>query len=170
MPRPVIIFDVETTGFSPAAGHRVVEIGAVRLSGGAVGDEFSTLVNPGCKMPQQAQRVHGISDDMLRGQPSPNVAFADFQTFIRGALLVAHNVRFDRAFLASEYARLKIPLNNRFACTLKLSQRKLPLLPNHRLQTVARHLLGGLPGGRQSHRALDDARLVAKVWVELGGG
>ena len=169
MPRQVIIFDVETTGFSPTAGHRVIEIGAVHLDGGATPDEFKTLVDPGCRVPLRAQRVHGISDAMLRGQPPPEVAFTAFRDFIEGALLVAHNVRFDRAFLSHEFARLHLPLTNRFACTLKLSQRKLPWLPNHRLETVARHLLGGLPKGAQSHRALDDARLTARIWQELEG-
>ena len=152
------------------AGHRVIEIGAVRLDDGGAGAEYCTLIDPGRSVPRQAQRVHGISEAMLRGQPTPDVAFAALRAFIGGALLVAHNARFDRAFLASEFARLRLPLNNRFACTLKLSQRKVPLLPNHRLQTVARHLLGGLPREGLSHRALDDARLTAKVWLALGKG
>jgi DNA polymerase III subunit epsilon len=106
---------------------------------------------------------------MLRGQPPPDVVLAAFRDYIDGALLVAHNARFDMAFLRHEFSRLKWPLTNRSSCTLELSRRRLPRLPNHRLETVARHLLGELPAQTRRHRALDDARLTAQVWLRLKG-
>ena len=52
---------------------------------------------------------------------------------------------------------------------MHLARQRLPHLPNHRLETVARHLLGELPEECRLHRALDDARLAARVWLALQG-
>jgi len=163
-----VVFDVETTGLTPSAGHRVIEIGAVCLENSVCTCEFHSLIDPGCKVPAAAQRVHGICDAMLCGQPGPSAVFPDFHRFIEGAVLVAHNARFDISFLRHEFSKQRLPLLNGIRCTLELSRRCLPDLPNYRLQTVARHLLGGLPLQGQLHRALDDARLAARVWVALG--
>jgi DNA polymerase-3 subunit epsilon len=162
-----VAFDVETTGLSPLQGHRVVEIGAVRMNSGMITSEFHSLIDCGCTISKAIQRITGINDDMLRGQPSPDVVFKNFQRFIGKAVLVAHNARFDRSFLQYEFGRLGWTLSNRTRCTLALSRRKLPRLSNHKLVTVARHLFGELAPGVQLHRALDDARLAAKIWMAL---
>lgn len=162
-----VAFDVETTGLSPLHGHRVVEIGAVRMNTGKITSEFHSLIDCGRTIPKTIQRITGINDDMLRGQPSPDVVFKSFQRFVGKAVLVAHNARFDQSFLQHEFSRLGWNLSNRTRCTLALSRRKLPRLPNHRLKTVAQHLFGELPAGVQLHRVLDDARLTAKIWAML---
>jgi len=162
-----VIFDVETTGFSPSRGDRVIEIGAVAVEGGVVVAEFSSLIDAGRRIPLQAQRVHGISNAMLAGQPFPEEVFPRFHEFVSGAVLVGHNVRFDVDFVRHEFGRLGLGLNNHVLCTLELSRRHFPLLPNHRLETVARNILGGLPEVMTLHRALDDARLTARVWLAM---
>ncbi|MBW1940905.1 MAG: 3'-5' exonuclease [Deltaproteobacteria bacterium] len=167
MLKEFVAFDVETTGLSPLQGHRVVEIGAVRMNSGMITSEFHSLIDCGRTIPKAIQRITGINDDMLCGQPSPDVVFKGFQRFIGKAVLVAHNARFDRSFLRYEFNRLGWTLSNRTRCTLALSRRKLPRLSNHRLATVARHLFGELPAGVQLHRALDDARLAGKIWMAL---
>jgi DNA polymerase-3 subunit epsilon len=88
--------------------------------------------------------------------------------FIGTSQLVAHNAAFDRAFVQHELGLLGMPFANPWYCTLQLSRRQLPRLFNHRLETVYRHLFGGLPEEVQRHRALDDARMAARVWIELG--
>ena len=117
-----------------------------------------------------AQRIHGITPTMLHGQPPPAVVFASLRTFIGQAALAAHNVRFDLSFLRNEFGRLGWPLPNRAICTLETCRRRLHMLPDYRLETVARRLLGPLPQDTRLHRALGDARLVARVWVALGEG
>jgi DNA polymerase-3 subunit epsilon len=164
-----VVVDLETTGFSPAR-DRVIEIGAVAVEGGGIVEEFHSLIDPGRTVPGQAQRVHGITDEMLRGQPLPDEILPDFHRFIGQSRLVAHNAPFDLGFLRGEFARLGFGLANRYHCTLQLSRRALPSLPNHRLETVARHLFGRLDDKERLHRALADARLTARVWMALNAG
>ena len=164
-----VVFDLETTGFSPQRGDRVIEIGAVAVISGEVVAEFQSLIRVPRAIPWQASQVHGITDAMLDGQPLPEEVYPDFCDFLGANTLVAHNARFDLPFLAHEFGRLGMGLRNRHICTLQLARRRLPHLSDHRLETVARHLLGPLPAETRLHRALDDARLTARVWMAMGG-
>lgn len=166
----IVALDVETTGLSPSHGHRVIEIGAVAIENGRMIKEFHALVNPGRRISRAAQEVHGITDEMLVGHPSPEIVYPEFHRFITGSLLVAHNAPFDIAFLRHEFYRLGLSLNQSVVCTLDRSRRYCRGLSNYRLETVARYFLGELPFDGKHHRALDDARLVAQVWMALEGG
>ncbi|BDV43652.1 DNA polymerase III subunit epsilon [Geotalea uraniireducens] len=163
-----VAIDVETTGLSPARGDRVIEVGAVALEAGEVVGEFVSLVAPGRPIPHHVSRIHGITDEMLRGQPRPEEIYPALREFIGGGTLVAHNARFDLVFLRHEFGRLGLGLDNSAVCTLMMARQRLSHLADHRLETVARHLLGGLQVGRL-HRALDDARLTARVWEAMTG-
>jgi DNA polymerase-3 subunit epsilon len=163
----IIALDVETTGLSSGRGDRVIEIGAVVVEGGVLVDEFTSLIRTGHPIHWAAQKVHGISDAMLRNSPVPGVVWPEFARFIGSSPLLAHNARFDLPFLQHEFSRLGLSLPNPHHCTLELSRRRLPHLPNHRLETVARHLLGELPEDCRLHRALADARLAAQVWLVM---
>jgi len=147
----------------------VVEIGAVALENGAVVEEFHSLVNSGRNISLQVQQINGISNDMLLHEPVPADVFPRFRDFIKGALLVAHNAAFDIQFLRQEFSRFNLRFGNPVSCTLKLARKRIPDLPNHKLETVARHLFGKVPEGIQLHRALDDARLAARIWLALDG-
>lgn len=164
-----VAIDVETTGLSPARGDRVIEVGAVAIEGGEIVGEFVSLVAAGRPIPHHVSRIHGITDEMLRGQPRPEEVYPPLRAFIGGGTLVAHNARFDLAFLRHEFGRLGLGLDNRAVCTLVMARRRLSHLADHRLETVARHLLGSLPGAGRLHRALDDARLTARVWAAMTG-
>ncbi len=146
---------------------RVIEIGAVAGKGGRIIEEFHRLIDPGRPVPRQAQRIHHISDAMLRGQPPAREVFPELHRFLGASLLVAHNARFDLAFLRSELARLGLGLSNPHRCTLQLSRRAWPQLPNHRLETVAGTCSAKRAAGEGLHRALADARLTARVWLAL---
>lgn len=162
-----VAIDVETTGMSPARGDRVIEIGAMAIEGTRILGEFSSLICVDCPIPSAAQKIHGISNAMLRDAPPPSEVWPRFARFITGATLLAHNARFDLSFLRHEFSRIGLALPNTHQCTLAMSRRHLPHLPNHRLETVAHNLLGEIPGDYRLHRALDDARLVAMVWLEM---
>jgi DNA polymerase-3 subunit epsilon len=104
---------------------------------------------------------------MLAGKPAPGEVWHSFREFVGDAPLIAHNSSFDSAFIRHELALLGQRLPNQWHCTVRLARKRLPHLPNHRLETVARHLLGEIPADCRLHRALDDARLTARVWLEL---
>ncbi|MBN1829144.1 MAG: 3'-5' exonuclease [Deltaproteobacteria bacterium] len=165
-----VAIDVETTGLSPRAGHRVIEIGAVAIEEGHIVGEFATLIDAGVSVPYAVQAIHGITDAMLAGQPRPEEALPLFSRFIRESTLIAHNAPFDLRFLRHEFARLGLGLPHPHRCTLALSRHRLPRLADHSLETVYRHLFPEADFLRQSHRALEDARLAAKIWLKLGGG
>ena len=162
-----IVVDVETSGLSVQRGGRVIEVGAVALENGIVVAELDTLINTGIVISYGAYRVHGISEEMLYGKPSPVDVWGSFRDFVGDAELVAHNAPFDRAFIRHELGLLGIGLPNTWHCTVRLARRHLPHLPNHKLDTVYRHLFGGFPPGVKLHRALDDARMAAQVWVAM---
>jgi len=163
-----VIVDVETTGISVQRGGRVIEVGAVALVGNEIVTEFDTLIDTDAEISYGAYRVHGISQDMICGMPQPEDVWGSFLEFVGDSLLVAHNAPFDSSFIRREMALLGIGLPNPWVCTVRLARRHLPHLPNHKLDNVYRHLFGALPASVKRHRALDDARLAARVWVELG--
>lgn len=162
-----IVVDVETSGFSVRDGGRVIEVGAVALENGAIVGELSSLINADATIHYGAYRVHGISREMLRGQPSPAEVWRSFHQFVGNAPLAAHNATFDSSFIRHELALLGLPLANPWHCTVRLARAKLPHLANHRLDTVYCHLFGTVPATAQRHRALDDARMAARIWIEL---
>ena len=162
------VFDVETTGLYTQRGARIIEIGAVQVANGTLGAEFGSLIDCDCPIPEGVGTIHGITSEMLVGQPTMKEVLSRFCAFIGDSILVAHNAKFDVKFLRHELGRLGQGLKNRYVCTLKLSQRQFPGLTNYKLETVAKHVLGELPDGLQRHRALDDARLTAMVFVKMG--
>lgn len=162
-----ISVDVETSGFSHIHGGRVIEVAAVALQAGRIVAEYATLIDVDCLIHPGAARVHGISRRMLQGKPEPEEAWRGFIDFVEDSPLIAHNIGFDMGFIRHELARLGLSLMNRSICTLSLARRRYPQLPSHRLESVARHVLGVIPSDLCLHRALDDARLAAMVWMEM---
>lgn len=163
-----VALDVETTGFSPKNGDRVIEIGAVAIEDQNIAAEFSSLIDAGKKIPWRVQQVHGITDEMLQNEPEPDMVWREFYKFIAGSTLIAHNASFDIRFLRYEFALLGMGMSNRFLCTLKMSRKRYPNLPNHKLETVSRYLLGESCEQMQMHRALDDAKLAGMIFIEMG--
>ncbi|MDI6688351.1 MAG: 3'-5' exonuclease [Desulfobacterales bacterium] len=168
VPNRYVALDVETTGLSPKSGDRVIEIGAVAIEKQCIIAEFNSLIDVDKMIPWQVQQVHGITNEMLYGEPKPDEVWSEFYEFIAGSILVAHNASFDIGFLTHEFALLGMSLNNQSLCTLKISRKLYPHLPNHKLETVSQYLLGRSCKHMQRHRALDDARMAAMIWLEMG--
>jgi DNA polymerase-3 subunit epsilon len=164
-----VVVDVETTGLS-STRDRIIEIGAVAGEGGTTIGEFHSLIDAGHPIHWQARRVHGITDEMLEGQPRPEKVWTEFYRFLGKSSLVAHNAPFDVGFIRHEFGRLGLGLSNRHYCTLRLCRQSFPRLANYRLETVFRHLGGIVDDSVRRHRALDDARMAAFVWRALRGG
>ncbi|MBI4619352.1 MAG: 3'-5' exoribonuclease [Desulfobacterales bacterium] len=161
------VLDVETTGLSPGIGDRIIEIGAVAIQERTIVAEFESLIYVKKRIPLLVQNIHGITNEMLIGKPEPEEVFPQFREFIGDSTLVAHNAQFDIRFLRYEFERLGLKLSNRHLCTLEMSRELFPELENHKLYTVAKHVLVGVPENMHLHRALDDARLTAMIWMEM---
>ncbi len=165
-PPPVpnyVSFDLETTGLS-AKSDRIIEIGAVKFGEEGVIDTFSTLVDPGQPVPLVVQRLCGLHDQDLVGQPVPVEAVAELAIFCEGSTLVGHGVGFDVAFCAEVLpeAFARRPAID----TSELARTFLPSAPNHSLEALSRSL--ELTHDRP-HRALSDAEATRLLLWRLVG-
>ncbi|MGE0421483.1 MAG: DNA polymerase III subunit epsilon [Reyranellaceae bacterium] len=165
-----IVFDTETTGLDPRAGHRLVEIGCVELIHGMPsGRSWQSYLNPERDMPEEAFAVHGLSVDFLMDKPLFGDVAEEFLTFVGDAVLVIHNAAFDLGFINAELDRAGRPaLANAFIDTVTLARRKFPGQRNS-LDALCERL--GIDNThRTKHGALLDAELLAEVYIELNGG
>ena len=123
-----IVFDTETTGLDPAAGHRVVEIGCVELINHMpTGETRQWYINPERDMPEDAFNVHGLSEEFLSDKPVFGAIAEDFLAFVEGAGLIAHNASFDIRFLNAELALAGHPfLTSKVLDTVQLARREYP--------------------------------------------
>jgi DNA polymerase-3 subunit alpha (Gram-positive type) len=160
-----VVFDVETTASNVPQG-RIIEVGAYKVRGGRVVDEFISLVNPEATIPPFISSLTRITNDMVADAPLFAEIADELLTFIGGSVLVAHNSGFDMAFLNNEISRIYEDqrLANPCLCTVKLSRRLLPDIANHKLKTVAEFYEVDL---RDHHRAGPDARATACVFINL---
>lgn len=166
-----IILDTETTGLEPAAGHRVVEIGAVELFNHvATGKTFHVYINPERDMPPEAEAVHGLSSAFLKDKPVFEAIAEELMAFIADSVLVIHNASFDMAFINAELSYLRKPPlpPERVIDTLQIARQKHPTGPNS-LDALCRRY-GVDNTKRTKHGALLDSELLAEVYLELIGG
>ncbi len=156
--------DFETTGLSPDRGDRAIEVAVVRGRFGEPPRRWSALIDPGRAV--DATEIHGITDDMVRGEPTFAALVPTLSGLLEGAVLVAHNAAFDLSFLRMEYARAErsppvVPVLD----TLGLARRLLTL-PSNSLGAVCTHF--GVTRSR-AHRALEDASATWEIaWHILG--
>ena len=160
-----VVFDVETTGLSTRLGDRVIEIGAVAIEGKRIVDEFHSLIHTTQPIDPFAYAVHGISKDMLDGQPTADKVIPKFNKFIKNSILVAHNASFDVRFMQNEFTKHNLKFNSVCFCTLKLGRNLYPDLESHDLLTLYHQFYIKPPG--RLHRALEDARATAKIWIKM---
>ena len=165
LPQDLVFVDLETTGGS-ATYDRIIEVGLVRLKNGELVEEWSSLVNPECRISAYIEAFTGIGNEMVAEAPR----FAEIAPIVRqkleGAVFVAHNARFDYSFLRSEFLRSHVDFCAKVLCTVKLSRRLFPEHARHNLDSVMqRH---GLACGAR-HRALGDARVLHDFWSKLRG-
>lgn len=166
-----IALDTETTGLDPVAGHRVIEVGCVEMFDRVrTGKSFQAYINPERDVPEEAFRVHGISNAFLADKPVFATIANDLLEFIGDSRLVIHNAQFDIKFLNFEFGLLKlapIPLE-RATDTISIARRKFPGSPA-KLDALCRRFNIDL-SARTKHGALLDAELLADVYLELMGG
>ena len=158
-----VVFDIETTGFSPV-NNRIIEIGAVKVCGGQVTERFSTFVNPQVPIPFEIEKLTGIRDDMVTDAPLIEEVLPRFLEFCRGAILVAHNAGFDMSFMLENARRQGLPMEHPYIDTVGIARVLLPNQAKHTLDAVAKTLNISL---ENHHRAVDDAECTAWIFVKL---
>ena len=162
----VLAVDTETTGMNPAQGARLVEVAHVAIVNGALAAEWSTLIDPGCPIPPDATRVHGIRDDMVAGGPRPAEVGLALRAACGDLPMVFHNAPFDLPFLVQLFGEAGAPpLINPVIDTLGLA-RGLFGAGSNALSVLAKRL--ELPV-ETAHRALGDTRTTARLFIELAG-
>lgn len=165
---PVVVVDLETTGVSPARSH-IIEIGALRVHGDRIVSRFETLVDPGTEIPPTITSLTGIDREAVEGAPGEHEALLRFSAWVGAGKppLVAHNATFDAGFLSRAYRARAIPnWAGPVFCTRKLARRMLPDLGAYHLDSLGAHF--GFRN-RARHRALGDAEVTARAWIELVG-
>lgn len=166
-----IVLDTETTGLSPKSGHRIVEIGCIELVNHVpTGANFHAYVNPERDMPDEAFRVHGLSNAFLADKPVFAAVVGEFLDFIADAPLVIHNAEFDMGFINAELTRhgfSPLPMT-RAIDTVRLARSKFPGAQAS-LDALCRRF-GIDNSARTKHGALLDSELLAEVYLELIGG
>jgi len=158
-----VVFDIETTGFSPLK-NRIIEIGAVRVEEGRIVDKFSSFVNPDVPIPFEIEKLTGINDNMVLDAPKIDRVLPDFLEFCRGAVMVAHNAGFDISFIKENARQQGLEFNPTVLDTVSLARVLLPNLNRFKLDTVAKELKINLAN---HHRAVDDAGATAEIFVRF---
>lgn len=161
---PFALFDVETTGLSPAYGHRVCEVACLRVQGGREIARMEALVDPGRPISPGAYGVNRIEPEMLAGAPAFEMVVRPLLELMENAVLVAHNAPFDLGFLAKELEIARVaPPEGPVVDTLVLSRRAFNFASNS-LSAVARALEVPV---QPTHRAMADVETTRYVLEEI---
>jgi len=166
-----IVLDTETTGFDPLSGHRLAEIGCVELFNHLpTGRVYHQYINPERDMPEEAFKVHGLSNEFLADKPVFAEVADAFLEFIGDSTLVIHNAEFDMKFLNAELARLGRPTlpMSRSIDTVAMARKKFPGAQANLDALCRRFEIDN--SSRTFHGALLDSELLAEVYLQLIGG
>ncbi|MCX7251061.1 MAG: exonuclease domain-containing protein [Burkholderiales bacterium] len=160
------VFDTETTGLNPAGGDQILQIGAARIVNGKLlrQETFDQLVDPQCMIPPAGIPIHGIHQDMVRGQPTIERVLPAFHAFARDTVLVGHNAAFDLRFLQLLEPGTGIRFDQPVLDTLLLSALVHPSQQSHRIEAIAQRFNLAVQG---RHNALGDALVTAEIFLRL---
>ena len=156
---PLAFVDIETTGGNPDR-DRITEIGIITQHEGE-SHQWEQLMNPGTGIPQNIQKLTGITPAMVVGKPSFEDLSSEILLELQDKIFIAHNARFDYGFIKASFERMGIDFRVKVICTVKLSRLLFPTQPRHNLDTIiATH---GLQVSSR-HRALGDADVLQQFW------
>ena len=158
-----VVFDLETTGLSNKRDS-LTEIGAAKVINGEIVDTFNCLINPERNIPKNIVEITGITNEMVKNEPTVHEALPRFLEFCKDSTLVAHNANFDMGFLRENAKKISCEVNNNVIDTLQMARILLDKLKKHKLNIVADYLGIEL---ENHHRACDDAICTAKVFIKL---
>ncbi len=160
------VFDTETTGLEPSKGDEIIQIGAARIVNNRLlrQEIFNQLVDPECPLKPESIPIHGITEEMVRGQPNIDVVLPAFHEFCEDTVLIAHNAAFDMRFLQLKEERTGIRFAQPVLDTLLLSAVVHPNQESHKLDVILERL--GITIGTR-HNALEDALATGEVFLKL---
>ena len=159
----IVVLDFESTGLDTLK-DRVIEIGAVKMTGGTLVDTLSILVNPKIPLRPKITEITGITDMMLADKETAETAIPKLMDFIGDAAIAAHNAAFDGKLLKAELRRLGREFNAPILDTLSLSRKLLPELKSFKLKSVCKALSVSL---KNAHRAVHDATATAYCLAKM---
>ena len=167
-----ITLDIETTGLSFLEGHKIVEIGCVELVNNfPSGKTWQRYINPERAMPEEAFKIHGLSEEFLSNKPVFSEIIDDFLNFIKDSNLIIHNSRFDLPFINYELeannSKALDSKKNSVTDTLNLARKMYPG-QSVSLDALSRRFKINIE--RENHGALLDAEILAEVYLEMNGG
>lgn len=157
-----VMLDLETTG-ATSINDRITEIALIRVEKGVEVARYSSLVDPEQSIPPFIEKLTGISNAMVQGGKRFKDIADEVYELLKGAVLVAHNVRFDHGFLKNEFARVGQDIKLKTLCTVRLSRKLYPEFKSHGLDAIMqRHQLHTL----SRHRAMGDVEMVLQ-WLKI---
>lgn len=163
--REFVVLDIETTGFSPAKGGRIIEIGAIKIKDGKKVGEFSEFINPEIKIPKKITELTGITNDMVKSADVIGNVLKEFHLFINGAVIVAHNIKFDwDRFLKPAFNKIGKMVDNKTIDTKELSKLSFPDKKAHKLEDMCSYLNIKVVN---HHRAIDDAVMTSNAFLKM---
>ena len=160
------VFDTETTGLEPSNGDEIIQIGAARIVNNRLlrQEVFNQLVDPERPLKPESIPIHGITEDMVRGQPNIDVVLPAFHEFCEDTVLIAHNAAFDMRFLQLKEARTGIRFTQPVLDTLLLSAVVHPNQESHKLDVILERLGVHI---ESRHNALEDALATGEVFLKM---
>lgn len=160
------VFDTETTGLEPSAGDEIIQIGAVRAINGRLlrQEVIDQIIDPRIPLKPEGIPIHGITEDMVRGQPTIDVVLPVFHEFCADTVLVAHNAAFDMRFLQLKEERTGLRFDQPVLDTLLLTAVIHPNQESHKLEAIAARLGINVIG---RHTALGDAFVTGEVFLKM---
>jgi DNA polymerase-3 subunit epsilon len=160
------VFDTETTGLLPSEGDEIIQVGAVRVVNGRLlrQEIFDQLVDPGIPLKPEGIPIHGITEEMVRGQPRIDIVLPAFHEFCAETVLVAHNAAFDMRFFQMKEDKLGVRFAQPVLDTLLLSAVVHPNQESHKLEIIAERMGINVIG---RHTALGDAFVTGEVFLKM---
>lgn len=160
------VFDTETTGLEPSNGDEIIQIGAARIVNNRLlrQETFDQIVDPEVPLKPESIPIHGITEDMVRGQPNIDVVLPAFHEFCEDTVLIAHNAAFDMRFLQLKEERTGIRFTQPVLDTLLLSAVVHPNQESHKLDVILERLGISI---ESRHNALEDALATGEVFLKL---
>lgn len=158
-----VVFDIETTGFSPRTDE-ITEIGAVKIKDGVIIDRFSQLINPNRPIPEEVQKLTGITPALISEEPTIDTVIIDFYNFCKDCVLVAHNASFDTRFIRRDMHKYNFNYDFKVIDTLDLARAVVPDMKRFNLGALSKKFGVSLVN---AHRAVNDAEATALVFIKL---
>ncbi len=157
-----VVFDLETTGIE-VRNNGITEIGAVKIIGGQIKEQFTCLIKPDYPITAENAGITGITEEMVKDCPRINAVLPDFLKFIEGSVLVAQNTSFDMGFLKRFAHALEYEVKNKTLDTMEMYRAYKPGTQHADLKTIAEHFKIVF----HHHRALSDAYATAEAFIEM---